>query len=90
MCKYRISVLFTLVILLAIMSSCSKKIAANTTPKRYYYSCPMHPEIFEWNPGKCPKCGMVLEQWELGKNQRKPSNSYGGHSSSGGHSGGCH
>src|SRR5690554_1902115 len=22
-----------------------------------YYTCPMHPEIHEDNPGKCPKCG---------------------------------
>ena len=22
-----------------------------------YYTCPMHPEIKESKPGKCPKCG---------------------------------
>lgn len=26
------------------------------------YSCPMHPEISENNPGDCPKCGMALEK----------------------------
>jgi len=24
------------------------------------YLCPMHPEIRQTNPGKCPKCGMDL------------------------------
>jgi hypothetical protein len=26
------------------------------------YSCPMHPEIIQSYPGKCPKCGMTLDQ----------------------------
>lgn len=26
------------------------------------YTCPMHPEIVSDKPGKCPKCGMFLEQ----------------------------
>ena len=25
------------------------------------YTCPMHPEIRQSYPGKCPKCGMTLE-----------------------------
>jgi rubrerythrin len=25
------------------------------------YTCPMHPEVKENAPGKCPKCGMTLE-----------------------------
>jgi hypothetical protein len=24
------------------------------------YACPMHPEVRQSNPGKCPKCGMDL------------------------------
>jgi len=24
------------------------------------YTCPMHPEIRQQGPGKCPKCGMAL------------------------------
>jgi len=24
------------------------------------YSCPMHPEVTSYQPGKCPKCGMDL------------------------------
>lgn len=27
------------------------------TDNQDYYTCPMHPEIKEKNPGKCPKCG---------------------------------
>lgn len=26
------------------------------------YSCPMHPEVTQAGPGKCPKCGMALKQ----------------------------
>ena len=26
-----------------------------------FYTCPMHPEIRESQPGSCPKCGMALE-----------------------------
>jgi hypothetical protein len=25
------------------------------------YYCPMHPEVRQPNPGKCPKCGMDLQ-----------------------------
>ena len=25
------------------------------------YTCPMHPEVRQENPGNCPKCGMALE-----------------------------
>ena len=25
------------------------------------YTCPMHPEVKENAPGKCPQCGMKLE-----------------------------
>ena len=26
----------------------------------HVYLCPMHPEVRQPNPGKCPKCGMNL------------------------------
>lgn len=26
------------------------------------YTCSMHPEVVQSGPGKCPKCGMALEQ----------------------------
>jgi Heavy metal binding domain len=32
------------------------------------YTCPMHPEVMQDKPGKCPKCGMNLEP----KGDKKP------------------
>ena len=32
----------------------------DTTKHTTYYTCPMHPEIMNHQPGKCPKCGMEL------------------------------
>lgn len=29
----------------------------NSGIKQDYYTCPMHPEIKQDSPGKCPKCG---------------------------------
>ncbi len=29
------------------------------------YTCPMHPEIQQANPGDCPKCGMALEPEQI-------------------------
>ncbi len=29
-------------------------------PQTAKYTCPMHPEVEQDRPGKCPKCGMVL------------------------------
>lgn len=31
-------------------------------PMGMFYACPMHPEIRQTYPGKCPKCGMTLEK----------------------------
>jgi len=33
---------------------------AKPEPQIKYWHCPMHPEIIETHPGKCPKCGMDL------------------------------
>jgi Cu+-exporting ATPase len=34
-----------------------------TRPPEYLeYTCPMHPEVRQPNPGSCPKCGMALER----------------------------
>jgi RND family efflux transporter MFP subunit len=33
---------------------------AAATPIRASWTCPMHPEVREHGPGKCPKCGMDL------------------------------
>lgn len=37
-----------------------KQTATSTSPGQQY-TCPMHPEIIEDEPGSCPKCGMALE-----------------------------
>jgi Cu+-exporting ATPase len=29
--------------------------------KKHIYTCPMHPEVEQEQPGNCPKCGMTLE-----------------------------
>jgi len=29
------------------------------------YTCPMHPEVVQNGPGKCPKCGMELKRNSL-------------------------
>jgi hypothetical protein len=33
---------------------------ATTTANKTIYTCPMHPEVQQDHPGKCPKCGMTL------------------------------
>lgn len=36
-------------------------VSANSTPAAgATYTCPMHPEVKQHAPGKCPKCGMAL------------------------------
>jgi Cu+-exporting ATPase len=34
-------------------------------PKKIRYTCPMHPEIVQFGPGACPKCGMALEPLDM-------------------------
>lgn len=34
--------------------------AAPARPAEITYTCPMHPEVVQPSPGKCPKCGMDL------------------------------
>ena len=31
-----------------------------TEEQQVMYTCPMHPEVVQAEPGKCPKCGMDL------------------------------
>lgn len=35
------------------------------TSKKVMYTCPMHPEVLQSKPGKCPKCGMTLVQKKM-------------------------
>ena len=34
-------------------------------PIRFYYVCPMHPDVQSKRPGKCPKCKMRLEKKQV-------------------------
>jgi RND family efflux transporter MFP subunit len=36
--------------------------ASTASTRREIWTCPMHPEVQEHAPGKCPKCGMDLER----------------------------
>ena len=36
------------------------KDSATATEQAKQYTCPMHPEVVQDKPGKCPKCGMEL------------------------------
>src|SRR5690348_11970066 len=44
------------------LSSCKQKNKADvaTVNKDVYYTCSMHPNVIEENPGNCPICGMKL------------------------------
>ncbi|HKO48887.1 MAG TPA: heavy metal-binding domain-containing protein [Polyangiaceae bacterium] len=33
---------------------------AGSSDQSATYTCPMHPEVTSAQPGKCPKCGMIL------------------------------
>lgn len=33
--------------------------------KKIRYTCPMHPEVIQFGPGSCPKCGMALELMDI-------------------------
>ncbi len=35
------------------------------TRAKEVYTCPMHPEVIQDKPGKCPKCKMNLEKKEI-------------------------
>lgn len=38
-----------------------------------YWTCPMHPQVKEEGPGKCPICGMSLVKAEIDKNELNDS-----------------
>lgn len=55
-------IISTLILLTVFITGCSKDNEAElTTPSaQEYYTCPMHPEIVQDEPGDCPICGMDL------------------------------
>ncbi len=96
MYKFKI-VLLTAILMGFLFSSCSSSRHSTAQAKlgKVYYSCPMHTEIIEMSPGKCPKCGMKMEAFDFADLRlRNSGNSYTPHNNSGGstggHSGGHH
>lgn len=43
--------------------------SATGSPGAQQYTCPMHPEVVQDKPGKCPKCGMNLEPKKEDQNE---------------------
>ena len=89
MIKFKIG-LIAIVFTGLLFSSCNRHIAQHKEVTQYYYTCPMHPDDIYFQPGKCPKCGMTLEAWDMKNMPKKSNSSHSGRSDSGGHSGGCH
>ncbi len=65
--KLRLKIVFgILIIFLSVFAfSCKNKKQKGNKEKQEHvaeviYTCPMHPEVQEKEPGKCPKCGMDL------------------------------
>ena len=61
-----------------------EKIATEVQPQKY--TCPMHPQIVQDNPGNCPKCGMTLvplkaetEKISSHAHEANPSMGHAGH-----------
>ncbi len=49
------------IILLSVITvACTQKIKKVTLNGNVYYTCSMHPQVMEPNPGNCPICGMEL------------------------------
>lgn len=45
----------------------------NSSDSSAIYTCPMHPEIEQVGPGRCPKCGMALEPKVIDTNESAQS-----------------
>ena len=41
-------------------TSSEQRQGTNRMEQAVQYTCPMHPEVVQSTPGKCPKCGMDL------------------------------
>ena len=66
--KYNLSRLLTFLVL--IFSACNNTENNNHDLMNHgqsdsLYTCPMHPEVVQDQPGSCPKCGMALEPREI-------------------------
>ena len=56
----KITVLFVLVVLFFLASSCTKRSTSAKPDNVDCYTCTMHPSVREKEPGKCPICSMDL------------------------------
>ncbi len=61
------STAFAAIVITTACTSPSKKVNTETEPEKpkqemaqTQYTCPMHPEVIQNEPGKCPQCGMTL------------------------------
>jgi Heavy metal binding domain len=54
----------TLASIMIAVSGCKEKESSQSqspsTNQTVQYTCPMHPDVVQDKPGKCPKCGMDL------------------------------
>lgn len=51
---------YSVLLLIFFISACSSKKKQVSKETDVYYTCSMHPQVMEPNPGKCPICGMEL------------------------------
>lgn len=56
--------MLTLLALIFIAASCEKTGHQHTEEEKITYTCPMHPQVVQNTPGKCPVCGMDLVKAE--------------------------
>ncbi|MBI1884352.1 MAG: hypothetical protein HYS08_09150 [Chlamydiae bacterium] len=52
-------------------SSVSQEDNQESSTASVTYTCPMHPDVSEKEPGKCPICGMNLEEKKLPSEAKK-------------------
>ena len=58
MTKYRYYLIVVLTIGAVGLANCKED--KNSSKAKGYYTCSMHPQVIQQEPGKCPICGMKL------------------------------
>jgi len=51
---------YSVLLIIIFLSACSNKKNQVSKEADVFYTCSMHPQVMEPNPGKCPICGMEL------------------------------